>query len=110
MSNTSKKFDSLVIMPIIAVCLALISLFCIFRQWYLIANPTERYLITGEKDGEKVERVVDLHREYRQQSATAPIIKETDGYGELYHHIYYTKAMYDDTIYGFDTICEIRKL
>ena len=110
MSKNTKKFDPTVLAPILLICSALFSLFCLFRQWYLIANPTERYLITGEKGGEKVERVVDLHREYKHQSATAPIIKETDGYGEMYHHIYYTKAMYDDTIYGFDTICNIRRL
>lgn len=70
---------------------------------------TERFVVTGEKNGAKVERVVDLHSIYKRES-NAPVIKETDGYGQMYHHIYYTKAVYDDTIYGFDTICNIRKL
>ena len=70
---------------------------------------TDRYLITGERNGDKVERVVDLHSAYRREP-NAPIIKETDGYDKTYHHIYYSKAQYDDTIYGFDTICEIVRL
>lgn len=70
---------------------------------------TDRYLITGERNGDKVERVVDLHSAYRREP-NAPIIKETDGYEEIYHHIYYSNAQYDDTIYGFDTIYQIRPL
>ena len=95
---------------ILLVIAAITCFVSVLGKMYITSHPTERYLITGEKDGEKVERVVDLHREYKHQSATAPIIKETDGYGKPYHHIYYTHAEYDDTIYGFDTICNIRRL
>ena len=99
----------------IACCIFGLLLIFIFlgALWTIVvvhSTETDRYLITGEKGGEKVERVVDLHRIYRRESATAPIIKETDGYGNVYHHVYYTKAEYDDTICGFDTINEIRRL
>ena len=72
-------------------------------------HHTQRYLISGARNGEKVERVVALHSIYRKEP-NAPIVKETDGYEEIYHHIYYSNAQYDDTIYGFDTIYQIQAL
>jgi len=110
MSGGKKGIDGDLLVTIVVPILLGGLLTATFRGMYVGSHPTDRYLVTGEKSGEKIERVVDLHRIYRKQSATAPILRETDGYGETYHHIYYTQAADDDTIYGFDTIQEIRKL
>ena len=80
-----------------------------------MGNRISKYRVIGYKDGEKIERVVELTKNYRfgvwryiyhgERSVAKTITKD----GEICHRVYYVNPTHDDVICGFDTICEIKR-
>jgi len=79
-------------------------------------HRTVQYQAVGFKDGEKVERVVTLTRNYRYgpwlhiYHGERNVGRAIGNDGQIYHRVYYTNPTHNDTICGFDTICELTRL
>ena len=108
-----QKDKSWIVWYIVSMLLFLL-LAILLNIW--IGKRTAQYHVVGFKDGEKVERVVTLSRNYKygpwlhiyrgEQNVAKTVNK--DGY--TCHRVFYTNPIHKDTICGFDSIVELKRL